>query len=672
MVRDDWVKRFLIHRAGASATPRGQIYGGVLALLMLVISACLPGADTVVDEKSERAVQDVALHFEQRVILPTSTLIFRVRNSDRMVAEGASVTLRGRHSVQGPFEQTYPARLTRDGDVGDLLVELPVASKLWDDTMQGRVAASDKTQFSGAIDVELSDALGVLAGASLAGIELEFVPYLEPSARAIEVGDVFPGERIAVEGSGFLRPSEGRSVAFINLGQVEYADGTQRDISGESVALDWAGSRERAYFRVDPGVFGVQVASFTATVHLVNQLEGAGEWPGTQVFDIQGHIQQPYVATLSPQAGSRGQKIRITGRGLVPNQAESGYGMLLRYVGTLTPDDPTLSSVEIGQSTPVLRAPDHVLDEQNAEQNIWYTIEEGRTLSGLGAVPGVFSGTITPELFDRWGSQEGIGWQGDFRVLPTRQVVYLKYLPSFSSGLEKYGLRNVELEIRRRILEVARRDYNGINIEFRDEKPDDFMDYATLELGGPDPSGHNAFGYDNTYNGVAKDTGNLYLNDYLGGLNAQSGQQFNNPYGGIFLESFAFFSLELNPESSHASAEFDRIMRPFMPALGGQAVRGTEWPDGPRGDAIAAAILMVGNVLGNTVSHEIGHSLGMTFVPEDEVAPTNFFHNIEYGPYIMDPGEQRPFEERAELNGQGPAVFSEQNYGYLRKYLPAD
>jgi len=639
---------------------------------MLGFSACLPAADSVPDEKAERAIQDVALHFEQRVILPTSTLIFRVRNSDRMVAETASVTLTGGHSIQGQFQQTYRARLARDGDVGDILVELPVASKLWGDTVGGRADSGGPAKFSGAIEVELSDALGVFARASLADIELEFVPYLEPTARAIEVGDVFPGERIAIEGSGFLRPSEGQSVAFINVGQLEYADGTRRDISGESVALDWAESRERAYFRVDPAVFGVQMASFTATIHLVNRLENSSEWPGTQVFDIYGNLQQPYVATLAPQAGSRGQKIMITERGLVANEADFGYGMLLHYAGTLTPDDPMLPSMEIGQSTPLVRAPDHVLDEQTAEQNVWYTIEEGRTLSGLGAVPGVFSGTIIPEFFDRWGSQEGVGWQGDFRVLPTRQVVYLKYLPSFSSGLEKYGLRNVELEIRRRIMEVVRRDYDGINIEFREEKPDDFLHYATLELGGPDPSGHNAFGYDNTYNGVAKDTGNLYLNDYLGGLNAQSEQQFNNPYGGIFLESFAFFSLELNPHNPHASAEFDRIMRPFMPGLGGQAVRGTEWPDGPRRDAIAAAILMVANVLGNTVSHEIGHSLGMTFVPDDEIAPTNFFHNIEYGPYIMDPGAQRPFEERAELNGQGPAVFNAQNYGYLRKYLPAD
>lgn len=639
---------------------------------MLGLSGCPEMTDPVKHEPSTRAELDMAVQYDQEVVLPTSTLSFHIRNSDRLVAESATVTLKGVHSANGEFEQRYSAQLERDGDVGDIRVELSVASKLWDDVMGGSAGSSERASFSGDIEIELGDALGVLARGGVQATRLEFVRVLEPTAEAIEVGAVFPGERVELQGGGFLRPSEGESIAYIDVGRVEYSDGTQRDITGESLALEWAGSRERAFLPVNPAVFGVQVATFTATIHLVNRLENSTEWPGSEVFDISGNLQQPYLATLAPEAGSRGQKITLTGRGMVPTNADFGYGMLLHYAGVLTPDDPALPSLEFGQSVPVVSVPDRVIDEQIAEQNVWYTIEEGRVLSGLGAVPGVFSGTITPEFFDPWGEQQGIGWQGEFRVLPTKQVVYLKYLPSFSKGLEKYGLRNVELEIRRRIMEVVTRDYDGTNVEFREDAPDDYIHYATIELGGPDPSGHNAFGYDNTFNGVAKDTGNLYLNDYLGGLNAQSAQEFNNPYGGIFLESFSFFSLELNPHNSHASEEFDRIMRPFMPALGGEVVRGTEWPQGPRSDKIAAAILMVGNVLGNTVSHEIGHSMGLPFVPGDEESPTNIFHNIEYGPYIMDPGAQRPFDERAELNGQGPAVFNEENFNYLRKYLPAD
>src|SRR5690606_18224013 len=161
-----------------------------------------------------------------------------------------------------------------------------------------------------------------------------------------------------------------------------------------------------------------------------------------------------------------------------------------------------------------------------------------RTLTGFGAEPGVFRGTITPILFDAYGEQQGQSWEGEFTILPTLQVVYLKYLPAFSKALEKYGLENVERDIRARILEVVRRDYAGVNIRFDEKEPADFLEYSTIELGGPDPSGNAAFGYDNTFNLGAKDTGNLYLSDYLGGLNVQSGTEYNNPYGGIFIESF--------------------------------------------------------------------------------------------------------------------------------------
>ena len=39
---------------------------------------------------------------------------------------------------------------------------------------------------------------------------------------------------------------------------------------------------------------------------------------------------------------------------------------------------------------------------------------------------------------------------------------------------------------------------------------------------------------------------------------------------------------------------------------------------------------------------------------------------------LMDSGGDRPFEERAELAGQGPAVFCDEEYAYLKKILPLD
>jgi hypothetical protein len=37
----------------------------------------------------------------------------------------------------------------------------------------------------------------------------------------------------------------------------------------------------------------------------------------------------------------------------------------------------------------------------------------------------------------------------------------------------------------------------------------------------------------------------------------------------------------------------------------------------------------------------------------------------------MDAGEARPFLERAHLRRQGPAVFCDDEYAYLRRILPS-
>jgi hypothetical protein len=37
----------------------------------------------------------------------------------------------------------------------------------------------------------------------------------------------------------------------------------------------------------------------------------------------------------------------------------------------------------------------------------------------------------------------------------------------------------------------------------------------------------------------------------------------------------------------------------------------------------------------------------------------------------MDAGGDRPFNERAQLQGQGPGVFCDDEYTYLRQVLPS-
>jgi len=118
---------------------------------------------------------------------------------------------------------------------------------------------------------------------------------------------------------------------------------------------------------------------------------------------------------------------------------------------------------------------------------------------------------------------------------------------------------------------------------------------------------------------------------------------------------------------------FDDVFGPFMPSLGGSAVQGDEYPGGPRAEDISRAIHAMGSMIGNTVSHEFGHTLGLAY----GWGPEDLFHNLiepgqSHDNQIMDAGRYRPFDERAELNGKGPAVWTEENYEYLLEILPME
>ena len=75
----------------------------------------------------------------------------------------------------------------------------------------------------------------------------------------------------------------------------------------------------------------------------------------------------------------------------------------------------------------------------------------------------------------------------------------------------------------------------------------------------------------------------------------------------------------------------------------------------------------MGNLVGGTLSHEIGHSLGLANPYADG------FHDAGDAPNrLMDAGGDRPFLERAELLGQGPGVFCDDEYAYLRQIMPSN
>lgn len=638
-----------------------------LFALLWGASGC-PEAETSSNEEIRETVP-LLLGFDQGLIVPTSVLHFELRGTERLVAEVAEVSFEGADGNGTPIRITqFIARTDRIGDQGNIVVRVPVADQLWP-----TLSPAPNSVFQGRITVDLVDEIGVLGRGTLEGQRIEAKSSLPPTIQPIATNAVFPGEKIRVSGNDFLMPDEGRTIATVE-GTVRYADNSTREIETREVAFVWDGRRTEAGFPLDPAVFGVQVMSFEGSLLFENVLSNGQRFAGGQQESFSFEMQPPLLATFAPESGSRGQKIALNGRGLVANSSSAAnddyYGMILRFDGILRFDDG--GELDLSGPSALERAPDRVISDSLAELAVWYEIEGG-TLTGLGAKPGVFTGSVTPIAFDQWGEQIGEGFVGEFRILPTKQVVHIKYLPAFSKGLEKYGIQNVEYEIRQRIMTVVTRDYQRVRVEFREQAPTDFIDFATIEVGGPDPSGEKKFGYDNTCNDQlrrCKDTDNLFLADYLGGVNRNSQDEFNTPFGGVFIESFDYFSRTLNPSAPDSSEDFDRVLKPFMPALDGEPVRGTEWPDGPRSEAIAQAIHMVGSVIGNTISHEIGHSLGLSFYETDRIRPGEAFHNrIPCPNCMMDAGSDRPFEERAELNGAGPAAFNERNLNYLLEIL---
>lgn len=483
-------------------------------------------------------------------------------------------------------------------------------------------------------------------------LERELTPRLDSLSCA--GGATYLGSDTRAEGFGFLL--EGEGVTELRLsGSFTPASGPQRTWDARAVIAP--ASRTLLAGNLPAEALGIMPGRFQGEVVPVNLHDGGPERVGQGLSDVVIDLAPTAVNRIDPQAASRGQWIEIKGRGFVAGEATT----LVRIEGSFTHPDGKVEDLT-GDNALVL------VPQVLAGDTMRYVLRpvpDGHGgLEGLGAQAGVLRGTVTPVVYFGSDVQQGIPLQGElvFRVLPQKQVVYIKYLPGFTDALRAFGLRNVEGRIRARILEVVERDYQGINVEFVIERPSDFVDYGVIEVGGRDPNGMGLLGLDNT---MGKDTGNLYLDDVVGGVNAETRESGHFAFGGVFVASYLGFSPKDDNPLPIASPLFDQVFESFMPDRGGRAVEAGEYPGGERAGAIQTAFTALGNMIGNTVSHEIGHTLGLADGPE------TMFHNlVPADDQIMDGGIQRDFEERAELNGRGPARWTDKNREYLLRILP--
>lgn len=574
------------------------------------------------------------------------------------VLPGTRVLARG----SGFVTDTRFTALAR-GDVQGRAVDLAVNVSRVDDTTLALdfdpsvVRAGPEGAFNGVIQIQgqLGDAIGRFEVPFQAEVLHQLTPYLSE----LEPG-LFPASPARFFGGGFIAGAEGETRLVLRGGFVRELDGRPSEIEfAEAVATpaydaDW--QRDEARFVVDVGWMGNAPGHFVGEARLVNEGVGwraEGDWQAVSL-----DLLPPTIEVLDTPAASRGEAVPISGQGFLGGA--SGGFTVLRLDGVFTADDGSV--VDLGPAG--LEINPTWIDGQRLVFAMRVNYDEDCQSADLGARPGRLNGGATPVTHFEGQTVEGARTPIVFDVLPARQVVFLRFLPSFTESLRLFGLRNVSGAVRDRIVEVVARDYAGINVELRLSEPEDFLEYAIVEVGGPDPNDQQLFGLDNT---TGLDRCNQRLDDLLAGRNADS----NDSYGGIFVESFLQFSASrgaanalneaVQADGRTAGEVFDDIFEPVI----GQPVASGEYPGGARDLEIAEAVRVLGTLVGNTVTHEIGHSLGLPVEPG-----CGQYHTQAGEKQIMDCGVDRPFAERAELAPGGPAVWSPADRAYLERVLP--
>ncbi|HLU66572.1 MAG TPA: hypothetical protein VKZ63_09870 [Kofleriaceae bacterium] len=528
--------------------------------------------------------------------------------------------------------------------------------------------------FTGTAHVEVDSPVdGLTHQSNSIDLTLEVRQQLTPQVAEVDSGLlIYVNDRILVTGGGFLLGGdEGETVASITGCFTALGDSTCVESGEVEVPLATADfDRTSGTFDFAPAIAGIRPGTFEGTVLLRNRPAG-GPVTESAAAAVTYDLTEPALFSVSPDAASLGQYVDLEGGGFVGG--EGGGVTLLELEGQFAPDgsdpfDVTLTLVPEWVEGRLVR---YVLNEDDAL---------GSSVD-LRRVTGTFTGTITPVI--QYEEDEVVGGATTFTLAlaPVKQVVHLVFKPTYVESLRHFGLRAVDQEIRARILEVVRRDYWTINLEVRLEEPTDFALYSVVEVAGPDPNGLGLLGYDNS---PGKDTGNIRLFDQIGGVNAVTQEDGSPGYGGVFIESLFAFSSHPGEYAQSIggdeSSAFDDVFDPFRPDRDGTPVSsadlgggltpltsGDGCPAADRAGQVACAVFVLGSLIGTTLSHEIGHSLGLAN-PFGEG-----FHNSSDEPNrMMDNGGDRPFNERAELFGQGPGVFCVTEYDYLRQILPTD
>ncbi len=537
---------------------------------------------------------------------------------------------------------------------------------------EDKLAAIGAAEFTGTaqIDVIATTDHQTYSSATLP-VSLSFRETLTPTVTTLIDGVHFVNDQIEVDGDGFLLGGdEGVTIARVTGCFQPDAGGDCTPVPSIDIPLVamMPLSRQHASFPFSPKIAGIDPGMFTGQVTIVDQQMGKSEKPATALAAT-FTLETSQIFSVDPPAASLGQYVFVHGGGFVGGDPNSLTQLELAGMFTKTGSAPVPVTMTL--------IPDFV--EGTLVRYVLNTDDTlGQSLD-LRKDTGSFTGMITPIVSFGTDTVRGVASPASFAIAPIKQVVYLNFETSYTEGLRDFGLRAVDQQIRDRMIAVCKKAYLGTNMDFRTDPVTDFALFSDVDLVGVDPNNMGLFGYDNT---PGKDDGNLRLYDSLGGVNASTQQDGFPGYGGVFVRSLMGFSMHpgtFTQQIDGADPTFDQIFDPFRADLGNTPVTasdlatapseladGTSCPASDRAGQISCGVFVLGNLIGGTLAHEIGHSLGLANPYMDG------FHDAGDQPNrLMDAGGARPFLERAELGGQGPGVFCDDEYTYLRQILPS-
>lgn len=490
-------------------------------------------------------------------------------------------------------------------------------------------------------------------GAAALDLVLRATP--KPTLTAVDPGPIAPGEGLIVSGADLVDGDEGRMMLEL-AGRFVPNDPSRpvRPLPAVRRPLVERRGRTQGVFASPADAFGLTPGEFEGRARLV--LEG----PSSAVTPWLDHVSittvDPELPPPPPSTLRRGTSIRLETRGALPLDAAAQTSTLVHLVG----EHRTLD----GARTPVDAwwVPEDIDPGRSFRLALRTRIaaETGASPALVGPPwwPGTFTGMLSVTLRVGREAVTSLAVPFSLTLAPEAQAVFIDVRPGFADGLARFGLEAAAPAIIDRVLAVCARDFSGLRVSCSASPPGDALEFVTVELGGQDPNGRNLFGLETS---PRKDVDNRRLDERIGGRDPET-----EAFGGVFVSSFLALSPGAPDPSPLAGPAFDIVFAPFSPEISPDAVPFDPAVDGPgtnRATLADEAVRVLGSLIGSTVTHELGHALGLS-------AATDGVHNPGDWPGdLMDAGEYRPLAERAEFGGHPPARFTGPNARALERIL---